>query len=290
MVYNHLGPSGGNYLPKYGPYLLEGTDNAWGGASINLDGGEESDEVRRYIIDNALSWLRDFHVDGLRLDAVHALRDTRAIHILEELAGEVEVLSAFVGRPLTLIAESDLNDPRLITSREAGGYGLSAQWSDDFHHALLANLTGIDSGYYADFGGLEALAKVIETGYFHDGTLSTFRGGRRHGRRMDTSRTPTWRLVVCSDNHDQIGNRADGGARLSSQYAVDRLGIAATLTLLGPGTPMIFQGEEWGRLDPVRVLQFAPRAGAGRVGHRGGAWPSSPRWTGIPPRCPIRRP
>ncbi len=253
VVYNHLGPSG-NYLPKYGPYLLEGTDNAWG-ASINLD-GEESDEVRRYIIDNALSWLRDFHVDGLRLDAVHALRDTRAIHILEELAGEVEVLSAFVGRPLTLIAESDLNDPRLITSREAGGYGLSAQWSDDFHHALLANLTGIDSGYYADFGGLEALAKVIETGYFHDGTLSTFRG-RRHGRRMDTSRTPTWRLVVCSDNHDQIGNRADG-ARLSSQYAVDRLGIAATLTLLGPGTPMIFQGEEWGASTPFAFFSSHP--------------------------------
>lgn len=253
VVYNHLGPSG-NYLPRFGPYLNEGVQSPWGSA-INLD-GEDSDEVRRYIIDNALMWLRDFHVDGLRLDAVHALNDRRAVHILEELSTEVDALSAFLGRPLTLIAESDQNNPRLITPREAGGYGLTAQWSDDFHHALLANLTGETSGYYADFSSLDALSKVFETGFFHDGTISTFRG-RRHGRQLDTSHTPTWRLVVCSDNHDQIGNRADG-RRLSRTHTTDELIIAAALILLGPCTPMIFMGEEWGASTPFMFFTSHP--------------------------------
>lgn len=241
VVYNHLGPSG-NYLPLFGPYLSEGNDTPWG-TPINLD-GELSDEVRRYIIDNCFLWLRDYHVDGLRLDAVHALVDSRAIGILEEISTDVEVLSAHVGRPLTLIAESDLNNPRLITPREAGGFGLDAQWSDDFHHALIANVAGEESGYYTDFASLEALGKVLENGFFHDGTVSTFRG-RRHGRRLDTPRTSTWRLVVCQDNHDQIGNRADG-ARLSHLVSTAQLEIAAVLTLLNPGTPMIFMGDEWG--------------------------------------------
>ncbi len=253
VVYNHLGPSG-NYLPRFGPYLNDAVQSPWGSA-INLD-GEDSDEVRRYIIDNALMWLRDFHVDGLRLDAVHALIDHRAEHILEEIAVEVDALSAFLGRPLSLIAESDQNNPRLITPREAQGYGLTAQWSDDFHHALLANLTGDDSGYYADFASLEALSKVFETGFFHDGTISTFRG-RRHGRQIDTNRTPTWRLVVCSDNHDQIGNRADG-RRLSKDYTTDELIIAAALILLGPCTPMIFMGEEWGASTPFMFFSSHP--------------------------------
>ncbi|MDO5681800.1 MAG: malto-oligosyltrehalose trehalohydrolase, partial [Propionibacteriaceae bacterium] len=253
VVYNHLGPSG-NYLPRFGPYLNEGMESPWGTA-INLD-SEDSDEVRRYIIDNALMWLRDFHVDGLRLDAVHALVDRRAEHVLEELSTEVDALSAFLGRPLTLIAESDENNPRLITPREAGGYGLAAQWSDDFHHALLANLTGDSSGYYADFASLDALSKVFETGFFHDGTISSFRG-RRHGRQLDTNRTLTWRLVVCSDNHDQIGNRADG-RRLSKSHTTDELIIAAALILLGPCTPMIFMGEEWGASTPFMFFTSHP--------------------------------
>nr|WP_275588483.1 malto-oligosyltrehalose trehalohydrolase [Microlunatus panaciterrae] len=253
VVYNHLGPSG-NYLPRFGPYLIEGQQNTWGD-SVNLD-GEDSDEVRRYIIENAMMWLRDFHVDGLRLDAVHALQDNRATHILEELAVEVEALSAFVARPLTLIAESDLNNPRLITPREGGGYGLTAQWSDDFHHALYVSLTGDTSGYYADFDSLAALGKVYENGFFHDGTRSSFRG-RTHGDRIDTLRTPTWRLVVCSDNHDQIGNRA-AGDRLASRLDRQQLGLAAMLTVLSPFTPMIFMGEEWGASTPWQFFTSHP--------------------------------
>jgi len=253
VVYNHLGPSG-NYLSEFGPYLAEGAANTWGD-SVNLV-GEESDQVRRFIIDNALMWLSDYHVDGLRLDAVHALVDTRAVHILEELSIEADALSAHLRRPIALIAESDLNDPRVITPREAGGYGLDGQWSDDFHHALLANLTGDTSGYYADFGKLDALAKVVQTGFFHDGTMSSFRG-RRHGRRLDTPRTPCWRLVVCSDNHDQIGNRADG-TRLRSRVTAAQLELAAVLTLLCPGTPMIFMGEEWGASTPFIFFTSHP--------------------------------
>ncbi len=252
VVYNHLGPSG-NYLPEFGPYLTAGS-NPWGD-SPNLD-GEDSDEVRRYILDNARGWLRDYHVDGLRLDAVHALSDTRATHILEELAIETEVLSAFVGRPLSLIAESDLNDPRLITSREGGGYGLTGQWSDDFHHALYVSLTGDTTGYYADFDSRAALGKVVEAGFFHDGTKSSFRG-RGHGHPIDTLRTLTWRLVVCWDNHDQIGNRA-AGERLSDRLSFDQLAIAAVVTLLSPFTPMIFMGEEWGATTPWRFFTSHP--------------------------------
>ncbi len=253
VVYNHLGPSG-NYLPNFGPYLNEGGANTWG-SSPNLD-GEDSDEVRRYIIDNALMFLTEYHVDGLRLDAVHALHDTRAMHLLEELNVAVLARSAFLGRPLPLIAESDLNDPRLITSIEGGGYGLDGQWSDDFHHALYVSLTGDASGYYADFESLESLAKVLESGFFHDGTRSSFRG-RGHGQPIDTFRTPTWRLVVCSDNHDQIGNRA-AGERLSTKLNPQQQSIAAMLTLLSPFTPMIFMGEEWGAGTPWKFFSSHP--------------------------------
>ena len=192
VVYNHLGPSG-NYLPEFFPIFAEGGANTWGN-SINLS-GPDSDEVRRYIIDNALMWLRDMHVDGLRLDAVHALVDERATHVLEEMAQEVDRLSVAVGRPLTLIAESDLNDPRMVTPRVAGGLGLTAQWSDDFHHALHSTLTGEGQGYYADFAeaGLAGLAKVLTGAYFHDGMWSSFRR-RHHGRPVDTA-TPA-RLEV----------------------------------------------------------------------------------------------
>jgi maltooligosyltrehalose trehalohydrolase len=254
VVYNHLGPSG-NYLPQFGPYMRNDSGaNIWGD-SPNLD-GEESDEVRRYIIDNALMFLTDYHVDGLRLDAVHALHDTRATHLLEELNIDVSARSTFLRRPMPLIAESDLNDPRLITAREGGGYGLTAQWSDDFHHALYVSLTGDISGYYADFDSLTALGKVFESGFFHTGTRSSFRG-RTHGHPIDTWRTPTWRLVVCSDNHDQIGNRAKG-ERLSSKITPAQQAIAAMLTLLSPFTPMIFMGEEWGAGTPWRFFTSHP--------------------------------
>ncbi|OYN87533.1 malto-oligosyltrehalose trehalohydrolase [Parenemella sanctibonifatiensis] len=253
VVYNHFGPSG-NYLPVFAPYLNDDVQTGWG-AAVNLD-GEDSDQVRRYILDNLKMWFVDHHVDGLRLDAVHALVDRTAIHVLEEMAIETEATSAFLGRPLSLIAESDLNDPRLITPREAGGYGLAGQWSDDFHHAVVANLTGDSSGYYADFAQVSALAKVVENGFYHDGTESSFRG-RRHGRRIDIPTTPTWRLVVCSDNHDQIGNRADG-SRLSSRVSRQQLALAAVVTLLSGCTPMIFEGEEWGASTPFTFFSSHP--------------------------------
>ena len=264
VVYNHLGPSG-NYLPKFGPYLQTEKANTWG-SSVNLD-GPGSDEVRRYIIDNALMWLRDYHVDGLRLDAVHALVDTRAMPILEELAAEVSRLSAYVRRPLTLIAESDLNNPKLITSREAGGDGLDAQWSDDFHHALHVALTGEVTGYYADFAGLDSLAKVLTRGFFHDGTMSSFRE-RHHGRPIDRTVMPTSRLVVFSQDHDQVGNRAIGD-RLSATLDDGQLAIAAALTVLGPYTPMLFMGEEWAASTPWQFFTSHPEADLGEATARG---------------------
>jgi len=260
VVYNHLGPSG-NYLPQFGPYLSEAGGNTWG-SSLNLD-GPHSDPVRRYILDNALMWLGDYHVDGLRLDAVHALRDTTATHLLEQLAVEVAALSADTGRPLTLIAESDLNDPRLVAPREANGYGLDAQWSDDFHHAVHVALTGETTGYYADFEPLDALAKVLTQGFFHDGSYSSFRG-RTHGRPIDLERMPTWRLVVASQNHDQIGNRAVGD-RLSANLDSGQLAIAAALTMLGPFTPMLFMGEEWGAGTPWQFFTSHPEPELGRA-------------------------
>ncbi|MDR5700500.1 malto-oligosyltrehalose trehalohydrolase [Agromyces aerolatus] len=253
VVYNHLGPSG-NHLPEFGPYLHEGRANTWG-SSMNLD-GEDSDEVREYIIENALMWLRDHHVDGLRLDAVHALVDHRAVHLLEELAERVDALSAHVGRPLTLIAESDLNDPKLIRSRDAHGYGITAQWSDDFHHAVHVAVSGETAGYYEDFAPLAALRAVFERGFFHARTTSTFRG-REHGRPLDLERTPAWRLVVFDQDHDQIGNRAIGD-RLGASVDEGGLAIAAALTLLSPFTPMLFMGEEWSASTPWQFFTSHP--------------------------------
>ncbi|WP_243058554.1 malto-oligosyltrehalose trehalohydrolase [Nocardioides sp. SR21] len=252
VVYNHLGPSG-NYLPEFGPYLKQGA-NTWGDL-LNLD-GPGSAEVRRYILDNVRMWLEDYHVDGLRLDAVHALNDATHQHLLEEMAVEVAALSAHLRRPLTLIAESDLNDPRLVRPREAGGYGLDAQWSDDFHHAVHVALTGETEGYYADFEPLGALAKVCERGFFHDGTWSSFRG-RAHGFPVDLRAMPTWRLVVCSQNHDQIGNRARGD-RMTEVLDDDQLACAALLTLCGPFTPMLFMGEEWAASTPFQFFTSHP--------------------------------
>ncbi len=263
VVYNHLGPSG-NVLPRYGPYLAQGR-NTWGDY-VNLD-GPGSDEVRRYIVDNALMWLRDFHVDGLRLDAVHALRDTRAIHLLEELATEVDALSTRLGRPLSLIAESDLNDPRLVTPREGNGYGLHAQWDDDVHHALHAMLTGERSGYYADFGSPACLATVMTGAYFHADTYSSFRG-RRHGRPVDRQRTPGHRFVVCLQNHDQIGNRATGD-RMATMLSPGLLKVGAVLLLTSPFTPMLFMGEEWGARTPWQFFTSHPEPDLGAAVARG---------------------
>jgi maltooligosyltrehalose trehalohydrolase len=245
VVYNHLGPSGA-YLDRFGPYFSEHHHTPWG-PGLNLD-GPDSDTVRSYVLDNALSWFRDFHVDGLRLDAVHALSDDRATHLLEELASDVDALEAHLHRPLTLIAESDLNDARLVTAREAGGYGLDAQWADDVHHALHTALTGERQGYYADFGSLATLAQTLREAFFHAGTWSSFRG-RRHGRPVDTRRIPGYRFVVYTSDHDQVGNRATGD-RPSQSQSPGVQAVAAALVLTSPYTPMLFMGEEWGASTP----------------------------------------
>jgi malto-oligosyltrehalose trehalohydrolase len=249
VVYNHLGPSG-NYLGRFGPYFTDAYRTPWG-AAVNLD-GPGSDEVRAFIVGNALMWLRDYHLDGLRLDAVHAMRDSRATHILEELADAVAGLRASTGRQAYLIAESDLADPRLVTPREAGGYGLDAQWNDDLHHALHATLTGEHQGYYRDFGSPEALVKTLTKVFFHDGTWSSFRG-RSHGRPVDRTRTPGHRFVGFLQNHDQVGNRATGD-RISAALSPGLLKVGAGLLLTAPCTPMLFMGEEWGAATPWRFF------------------------------------
>jgi maltooligosyltrehalose trehalohydrolase len=243
VVYNHLGPDG-NYLGRFGPYFTDRYRTPWGEA-VNFDGAA-SDEVRRFFIDNALMWLRDYHCDGLRLDAVHAILDTSARHFLEELAAEVRALSRALRRPLAVIAESDLNDPRLVRDPGRGGYGLDAQWNEDFHHALHAVLTGERSGYYADFGALGALAATLERGFYYDGRASAYRQ-RRHG--ADAADVPRERFVGCLQNHDQVGNRAVGD-RIGRQLSPEQLRLGAAIVLLGPFVPMLFQGEEWGAATP----------------------------------------
>ena len=251
-VFNHLGPSG-NYLPRFGPYLSSGS-NPWG-EGINIS-DPESDEVRAFIIDCALRWMRDFHADGLRLDAVHALVDTTAIHILEELARETQSLAAELGRPLSLIAESDKNDPRLITPLEQGGYGMTAQWDDDIHHAIHAAVSGERQGYYGDFGSLQTLAQTLKNGYFHAGTYSSFRH-RRHGRELDTATIPATRLLAYTLTHDQVGNRAIGD-RPSQNLSTGQLAVKAALALGSPYTAMLFMGEEWGSSSPFQFFSSHP--------------------------------
>ena len=257
VVYNHLGPAG-NYLPEFGPYFSARHRTNWGPA-VNFD-GPGSDEVRRFVIDNALMWLRDYHCDGLRLDAVHAIADDSATHILEALAAEVAALEAHLGRSLFLIAESDLNDPRFVRALGAGGYGLDAAWADEFHHALHAALTGERDGYYEDFGPLPLLAKALRQAWVYDGTFSPHRG-RVHGRPV--TGLSGGQFVVSAQNHDQIGNRA-AGERLGALVTDGRLRVAAALLLTSPFVPMLFQGEEWGASTPFQYFTGHPDAGLGR--------------------------
>jgi maltooligosyltrehalose trehalohydrolase len=248
VVYNHFGPVG-NYTGKFGPYLVESHSTPWGGAVNFEDGGAH--QVRRFFCDNALMWMRDFHIDGLRLDAVHGFVDRSAIHFLEQLAAEVEVLGAILARHFVLIAESDLNDPRVVTPREARGLGMDAQWNDDFHHALFTVLNpGPTTGYYADFGELSQLAKAMERNFVYDGIYSKFRH-RIHGR--STGSLSQHRFIGFIQNHDQVGNQATG-ERLLEIVGFDRARIAAALVLLSPFIPLLFQGEEWGASSPFQYF------------------------------------
>jgi len=263
VVYNHVGV--GNRLGAFGPYFTDAHVTPWGPA-VNLD-QPGSDEVRDFLIGNALMWLRDYHLDGLRLDAVHALEDRRALHFLEDLAAEVQALAARLNRELVLVAESDANDPRLVTSREAGGYGLTAQWSDDFHHAVHAAVTGERQGYYCDFGTIAALAKTLTRVFFHDGGWSAFRG-RSHGRTVDTFRVPAHRFLGYLQDHDQVGNRAVGD-RISATVPTALLKVAAGLVLTAPFTPMLFMGEEWGASTPWQYFTDHPDPGLATAVARG---------------------
>ncbi|MCU1400465.1 MAG: treZ [Acidimicrobiales bacterium] len=247
VVYNHLGPVG-NSLRIFGPYFTDAYHSPWGDA-VNLD-GPGSDEVRRFIIDNALQWVLDYHVDGLRLDAVHALHDESAMHVLDELGQAVHAAGNRTGRVVWVIAESDLNDPRLVRSNEAYGYGLDAAWSDDFHHALHVTLTGEHDGYYGDFTGVDDLAEAIRDVYVFGGKFAPSRE-RTHGRgvgEMDRSR-----FVCFTQNHDQVGNRATG-ERLAHLVSTERAEIAAAVLLTSPFVPMLFQGEEWGASTPFQYF------------------------------------
>jgi maltooligosyltrehalose trehalohydrolase len=243
VVYNHLGPAG-NYLGEFGPYFSDRHATGWG-EGLNVD-GPGSDEVRAFVVDNARMWLRDYRLDGLRLDAVHAIVDESAVHVLEQLAAAVRDLEAEVGRRLWLVAECDRNDPRYVRPPADGGYGLAASWADEWHHAVHAALTGERDGYYADFGPLATLAKALRQAWVHDGTYSRYRD-RVHGR--PPAGLHGGQLVVCAQNHDQVGNRA-AGDRLGHLVSPGRARIAAALLLTAPFVPLLFQGEEWGASTP----------------------------------------
>jgi maltooligosyltrehalose trehalohydrolase len=247
VVYNHLGPEG-NYLPEFGPYLTDRYTTPWGHA-LNVD-GPDSDAVRDFVLANAEMWLRDYHCDGLRLDAVHELYDISATHILESVAQHVERLRGELGRELWVIAESDSNDPRLVRERDRGGYGLDAQWSDNFHHSLHALLTGERNGYYVDFGGLEAVVAALRHAFVYTGQYSTYRR-RRFGRPIGD--LPLARFLGYAQNHDQAGNRARG-ERLSQLVSPGRARVAAALTLLSPFVPLLFAGEEWAASTPFQYF------------------------------------
>jgi len=247
VVYNHLGPEG-NYLGVYGPYFSSRYKTPWGEA-INFD-GPDSDPVRRFFIDNALYWLEFFHIDALRLDAVHGIFDFGANPFLAELQAQVRSLSQRLGRQIHVIAESNLNDAKLLHSPEKGGYDLDAQWSDDFHHSVHTLLTKEQTGYYADFGKLSNLADTLRNGWCYSGQYSTFRR-RRHGN--SPAGLARSRFVVCTQNHDQVGNRARG-ERLTTLVDTEALKLAAGITLLSPLTPLLFMGEEYAEISPFQYF------------------------------------
>lgn len=247
VVYNHLGPEG-NYLAEFGPYFTETYRTPWGKA-INYD-GPESDEVRNFFIENALYWTKDFHIDALRLDAIHAIVDPSARPILEELGMAVHQQALELKRKVYVIAESDRNDSRIIRPRETGGYGLDAQWSDDFHHALYTLLTRERNGHYCDFGKVEQLASAYRDGYVYSGQYSAFRK-RRHGN--SSHGLPSERFVVFAQNHDQVGNRLRG-ERLSQLVSFESLKVAAGVVLLSPFVPLLFMGDEYGEIAAFKYF------------------------------------
>lgn len=277
VVYNHLGPEG-NHLGDFGPYFTDAYRTPWG-AALNFD-GPDSDEVRRYFIESALWWATDCHVDGFRLDAIHGIRDHSARPFLAELAGDVAERAARLGRPLHVIAESDLNDARVVIPRAEGGIGLDGAWSDDFHHALHALLTGERSGYYEDFGSVENLARAYEAGFVFSGDYSTFRR-RRHG--SDASGLPPERLVVFAQNHDQIGNRPHG-ERLLRLTSLDHQKLAAAAVVLSPYLPLLFMGEEFGAQAPFQYFTSHSDPGLVEAVRRGRREEFAAfAWTGEPP-------
>ena len=260
VVYNHLGPSG-NYLSVFGPYFTPAHHTPWGEA-VNYD-HDGSQQVRAFVIDSALRWLRDFHIDALRLDAIHEIKDDAAAaatpqrHVLAELSDAVAALSIELGRPLSLVAEADLNDVGVITPTseeppaKVPSLGMTAQWADDVHHALHVRLTGEDQGYYGDFAEVGAWAKAYGRAFLHNGTWSTFRE-RNWGAPVPEDTDPR-RFVVFGSDHDQVGNRAVGDR---PSVILDDAALAATaaLVLLSPYTPMLFMGEEWGTRTPFQFF------------------------------------
>jgi maltooligosyltrehalose trehalohydrolase len=247
VVYNHLGPEG-NYLGEFAPYFTEAYRTPWG-AALNFD-GPQSDEVRRYFIQNALQWIQEFHFDGLRLDAINAIVDTSARKFLEELSAECHEAGDKLNRPVYLIAESDRNDAKVVEGSEVGGWGLDASWNDDFHHALHVLMTGERNGYYEDYSGVEDLARAFRDGFIYAGQYSTFRQ-KRHG--TSTQDLHGEHFVIFSQDHDQIGNRmlAD---RYSQTMSLDQLKLAAAVVLLSPYVPMLFMGEEYGETAPFQYF------------------------------------
>jgi len=247
VVYNHFGPEG-NYLAEFGPYFTDAYRTPWGSA-VNYD-GRGSDGVRQFVLNNVRMWLEEFHFDGLRLDAVHAIYDFSAKHILRAVQEVVDEVSESSGVPRYIVAESDLNDPRLLVPPERGGYGLAAQWSDDFHHAVHSLLTGETQGYYEDFGERQHLEEVLNEPFFYNGRYSPHRG-RSHGApAADLSGE---RFVISIQNHDQVGNRATGD-RFGTLLKPEAQRLAASLLLLAPHVPMIFMGDEYGETNPFQFF------------------------------------
>ncbi|WP_052667793.1 malto-oligosyltrehalose trehalohydrolase [Nitriliruptor alkaliphilus] len=247
VVYNHYGPEG-NHLADFGPYLTDRYDTPWGQA-VNVD-GPDSDQVRRYAVENAVRWVRDFHVDGLRLDAVHAIVDTSAVHLLEELAAAVHREAAQAGREVHVIAESELSDPRLVRVPEVGGHGLDGQWLDDVHHALHVALTGERTGYFEDYEGLVDLERILRDRFAYAGRYSVHRG-RTVGRPARD--VPYERFVACTQNHDQVGNRMLG-ERQSDLLDLEQRKVSAAALLLLPFTPMLWMGQEYGEVAPFQYF------------------------------------